>query len=141
MSHTTTIDVQFRDRAALVQSLRDLGVKVESHAAPVPLHTYRNRTQASAEIVGRDIGCLGTDIGFTKGPAGTYTAIVDDYDTTRGIRIGPDGATVADWLPQLRRRYARNVAVAAARLKGFRVESETADQDGAIRLVLRQAGA
>lgn len=141
MSHTTTISVSFTDRAALVQALRDLGIKVESHAKPVPIQTYQGaKEKQEAEIVGPRIGYFGTDIGFTRNASGTYTAIVDGYDVSRGLRIGKDGATVRDWLPQLRRRYARNVAVAAAKVKGFRVESETTDATGAIRLVLR-AGA
>ena len=134
MSHYTTIALEIRDRDALVAALGDLGLNVvEVHELPQHLFGYEAdvRPEKAEVIVRREhVGPLSNDIGFRKTDAGTYEAIVSEYDQQNGY-----GQT---WRNRLLQRYGRHVAVAKLAKKGFRVAREEI-REGKLHVVLRRS--
>ena len=134
MSHYTSIALEIRDRDALVAALADLGLSiVEVHDEPAHLHGYEAdvRPEKAEVIIRREhVGPLSNDIGFRKTDAGTYEAIVSEYDQGSGYG--------ADWRSRLLQRYGRHVAVANLTKKGFRVQREEM-REGKLHLVMRRS--
>ena len=134
MSHYTSITLEIRDRDSLVAALADLGLsEVEVHDTPQHLYGYEGdvRPEKAEVIVRREhVGPLSNDIGFRKTDAGTYEAIVSEYDQGHGYGT--------DWRQRTLQRYGRHVAVARLAKRGFRVVREEA-RDGKLHVVLRRS--
>jgi hypothetical protein len=129
MSHYTSITLEIRDRDALVAALTDLGIgKVEVFERPQAIHGYGGQTRR-AEVVLRNVGYYGGDIGFRRTMDGRYEAVMDQDDEQQLGR---------DWRSRLLQRYGRHVAVAKLAQKGFRVVREEAS-GGKLHLVLRRS--
>ncbi len=133
MSHFTTLKTQITDIKALQAALADLGFKqVEVHATTQPLHGYQGdvRPQTAEVIVRRKhLGWLSNDLGFKRNSAGTFDAIISDYDR---------GKYSPEWLGKLTQRYAYHVARAKLEEQGFDLVAEEKTQDGRIHLTLRR---
>ena len=135
MSHYTVLKTRITDSSALVKALADLDFKeVEVHAVAQHLVGYMGsvRPQTAEVIIRRKhIGWLSNDIGFKRGPHGTFEAIVSDYDRTRFSDT---------WWQSLLQRYAYHAAKAKLEEKGFTLVNEKKEATGQIRLVLRRVG-
>ena len=134
MSHYTNITLEIRDREALVAALGDLELhEVEVHDQPQHLCGYEGDVrpeQADIIIRRQHVGPLSNDIGFRKTVAGSYEAIVSEYDQGHGYG--------QDWRSRLMQRYGRHAAVAKLQKKGFRVVREET-QDGKLHVVMRRS--
>ena len=88
MSHYTSVQLEIRDRDALVAALADLGFdKVEVHEEPQHLYGYEDdERQQKAEIIIRRkyVGDTSNDIGFRRTKGGAFSAIISEYDTGAG---------------------------------------------------------
>lgn len=138
MSHYIKVKTKFRDRDALVESLRAHfpDCKVETFETPTAIRGYQGRRGAKCSIVVRKFdGTVDSngkpidhskvpsygDLGFALDEDGTFVTHRDDYD--RKVEEG------------LAQRYARTVAVKQARASGFTV-NEVKAADGTITLTL-----
>lgn len=138
MSHYSEVQIEFRDRAALVAALSRLGFqgKVEVHQEAQPLYGYQGerRAQTAHIIIRRQyVQAYANDIGFERQPDGSYRAWISDFD--RGSDgLGTYGTT---WQGRLKQAYGVEKAKAEAKKKGYRVTEQKQD-DGRIRLVCRR---
>jgi hypothetical protein len=135
MSHYSEVQIEFRDRAALVAALNRLGFqgKVEVHQEAKALYGYQgDRREQQAHIIIRrqHVGQAANDIGFQRQSDGAYQAYISDYDRdyNRYNR---------EWLGRLKQAYGVERAKAEAKKKGYRVTEQKQD-DGRIRLVCRR---
>jgi hypothetical protein len=123
------------DAGALVKALGDMGFQnVEVHATAQHLQGVggTTRPQAAEVIIRRKhVGWLSNDIGFQRGPNGSFAAVISDYDLKWYS---------AEWLDRLSQRYAYHVARAKLEEKGFALVSEQTQANGQIHLVLRRMG-
>jgi hypothetical protein len=133
MSHFTTLKTQITDARALEAALADLGFpEVEVHAVAQHLYGYQGdaRPQTAEVIVRRQhLGKLSNDIGFKRNAAGTFDAIISEFDRPKYS---------AEWLGKLAQRYAYHVARAKLQEQGFTLVAEENTRDGRIHLTLRR---
>jgi len=131
VSHYTTIQLEIRDRDALVAALADLGFgRVEVHDQPQHLHGYEDHVRPEkAEVIIRrkHVGPMSNDIGFRRTKTGAFEAIISEYDAGEGHGFR--------WRNRLMQRYGRHAAVAKLAKKGFRVVREET-LDGKLHLVM-----
>ncbi len=133
MSHFTTLRTQIADVKALRAALADLGfAEVDVYETAQPLYGYQGdvRPQTAEVIIRRKhLGWLSNDLGFKRNAAGTFDAVISEYDRTK---YSPA------WLDRLTQRYAYHVARAKLEEQGFVLASEETAKDGRIHLVLRR---
>ncbi|MCI0458267.1 MAG: DUF1257 domain-containing protein [Gemmataceae bacterium] len=133
MSHFTTLKTQITDIKALQAALADLGLAhVEVHATAQALYGYMgDARQQTAEVIVRrkHLGWLSNDLGFKRTAAGTFDAIISDYDRAKYSQ---------EWLGKLTQRYAYHVARAKLEEQGFDLVAEEKTADGRIHLTLRR---
>lgn len=135
MSHYSEVQIEFRDRAALVAALGRLGFqgKVEVHQEAKSLYGYQgDRREQQAHIIIRrqHVGQAANDIGFQRQSDGTYRVYISDYDRDYNRYNG-------EWLGRLKQAYGVEKAKAEAKKKGYRVTEQKQD-DGRIRLICRK---
>jgi hypothetical protein len=135
MSHYSEVQIEFRDRAALVAALNRLGFqgKVEVHQEAQAIYGYQGdrRAQQAHIIIRRlHVGLAANDLGFQRQSDGTYRVWISDYDRNHN---GYNDS----WLGRLKQAYGVERAKAEAKKKGYRV-SEQKQDDGRIRLVCRR---
>ncbi len=135
MSHYSEVQIEFRDRAALVAALGRLGFRgqVEVHQEAQALYGYQGdrRAQVAHIIIRRQhVGPAANDLGFQRQSDGTYRVYISDYD--RDYNRYNDS-----WLGRLKQAYGVEKAKAEAKKKGYRV-TEQKQEDGRIRLVCRR---
>lgn len=135
MSHYSEVQIEFRDRAALVAALNRLGFqgKVEVHQEAKALYGYQgDRREQQAHIIIRrqHVGQAANDLGFQRQSDGTYRVYISDYDRDYNRYNG-------EWLGRLKQAYGVEKAKAEAKKKGYRVTEQKQD-DGRIRLVCRR---
>lgn len=133
MSHYATVQTVFRDQAALIKALEDLGFKgkIEVHAEAQNLYGYQGdmRDQKAHIILRRKhVGSASNDIGFVREADGSFRALISEFD-------GREGAYDKPWVGKLSQRYAYHVTVGQATAKGYRVVS-TKEKDGRLLLEL-----
>jgi hypothetical protein len=133
MSHFTTLKTQIADAKALCLALADLGfADVEAHDTARHLNGFQgdSREQTAEVIVRRKhLGWLSNDIGFKRNAAGTFDAVISEYDR---------GKYSQAWLDRLSQRYAYHVTKTKLEEQGFALVSEEQQKDGKIHLVLRR---
>jgi hypothetical protein len=133
MSHFTRVRTRLRDPELLVQALAAVGFRtVETHDTPQTLYGYQGDARPErAEVIvrRRHIGSASNDIGFRLREDGTFEAIISEYDRTRYDQA---------WLTKLARSYGHAAALRYAQDNGFEVSSDTVEQNGERRLVLRR---
>jgi len=138
VSHFVAVKTQYKDVGILLEVLRGLFERVELNMDGVALRGYQGddrsllpTTDANyaprCHVVIRkaDVGAGANDIGFRQESDGTFTAYVSDYDKQAR----------ADKLSGVPQKYARLVAKKQARLSGYVVKEETAE-DGSVVLTL-----
>ncbi len=135
MSHYSEVQIEFRDRAALVAALNRLGFqgKVEVHQEAKSLYGYQgDRRDQQAHIIIRrqHVGPAANDLGFQRQSDGTYRVYISDYDRDYNRYNG-------EWLGRLKQAYGVEKAKAEARKNGYRV-TEQKQGDGRIRLICRR---
>jgi len=135
MSHYSEVQIEFRDRAALMAALNRLGFqgKVEVHQEAKALYGYqgdRREQQAHLIIRRQHVGLAANDIGFQRQSDCSYRAWISEYDRNHN---GDNDS----WLGRLKQAYGVERAKAEAKKKGYRVTEEKQD-DGRIRLVCRR---
>jgi len=135
MSHYSEVQIEFRDRAALIAALERLGLKgkVEIHQEAKALYGYQGdrREQQGHIIIRREhVGLAANDIGFQRQSDGTYRAWISDFDRK-------ENGYNDSWLGRLKQAYGVERAKAEAKKKGYRVTEQKQD-DGRIRLICRR---
>ena len=135
MSHYSEVQIEFKDRAALVAALGRLGFKdkVEVYQEAKSLYGYQgDRREQQAHIIIRrqHVGLAANDIGFQRQSDGTYRAWVSEFDQRQN---GYGDA----WLGKLKQAYGVEKARAEAKKRGYRVSEQKLD-DGRVRLVMRR---
>ena len=136
MSHYSEVQVEFRDKAALVAALGRLGFgpdKLEVHQEAKALYGYQGdkREQQGQIIIRRQhVGMAANDIGFQQYSDGLYRAYISDFDRK-------ENGYNDSWLGKLKQSYGVEKAKAEAKKKGYRVTEEK-QGDGRIRLVCRR---
>jgi 3-deoxy-D-arabino-heptulosonate 7-phosphate (DAHP) synthase len=122
-----------RDARVLASALGELGfATVEVHDTPQRLHGYWGRLGGeSAEVVIRKKDARGAsaDIGFARQPDGSFAIVLDAMDTQAYGR---------EWLARLTQSYGHAAALEYARVHGYEVVTDQAEQDGTRRLTLRR---
>jgi hypothetical protein len=130
MSHFSRIKTQFRHRGALIASLQNLGYDVETDTVIKGHHGEHD-----VDIAVRK--AKGYGIGFVKSPDGTFDMVADWWGVA-----GPDERKIAGDLAreagEIQKEYARKMVLEQAALDGFEVVSETNEQDGTLRIVVRR---
>ena len=125
MSHFSIVKTELRDRAALLEALRDLGHEPELGERPV--RGYRGQTVLADLALTRDDGC---DIGFRwNAESGSYELVTD-------LEIWKQPIPVERFLAQITQRYALHQVLAASAQEGFQVSEQTSSLDGSIELVV-----
>lgn len=133
MSHFTTVQTRFASAKHLARALRELGFsEVEVHATAQPLIGWLGdqRQVVGNVIVRREhLSAASNDLGFVQNAAGTFDALISDYDRRRFDRA---------WLDRLTQRYAYHVARDLLTAEGFEINQDEQDATGAIHLTLRR---
>lgn len=135
MSHYSEVQIEFKDRAALMAALERLGFqgKLEVHQEARSLYGYQgDRREQQAHIIIRrqHVGLAANDIGFQRQSDGTYQAWVSEFDQRQ------NGYSEA-WMGKLKQAYGVEKARAEAKKRGYRVTEQKLD-DGRVRLVMRR---
>ena len=137
MSHYSEVQIEFRDRAALVAALERLGFrpdKIEVHQEAKALYGYqgdRREQQAPHHHPAAACGHGSQRHRFSAVLGWYYTGLISP--TLTGTENGYNDS----WLGRLKQAYGVEKAKAEAKKKGYRVTEEKQD-DGRIRLVCRR---
>jgi hypothetical protein len=119
----------------LLKALADRGyTQVEVHAQPQHLIGYHGdlRAQQAHVIVRRQyVGGASNDIGFLKGPDGTYRAIISDYDKGRHNAL---------WMEQLTDSYSEHGVIKQAARQGLRFLGKQKNSQGEVQLQFLERG-
>lgn len=87
MSAYSEVKTEFKDGDLLLEALKAMGFQPRNCIGkPAHLEGYHGdqREQLADIIIPRaQVGTASNDIGFVKGPDGTFRAIISDYDSTR----------------------------------------------------------
>ena len=130
MSHFSRIRTTFRHREALIQCMEDLGYTVEIDTTIKGYHGRHN-----VDIAVKKSGGYG--LGFVKNPEGTYDLVADWYGVA-----GRGEKKIAEELKQqaqaIQKKYAKKMVLEQAVADGFELVSETEEQDGTVRIVVRR---
>ena len=133
MSHFTRMRTRLRDAGMLAAALAEVGYRqAEVHDEPQVLYGYRGDARPErAEVIVRraHIGAASNDIGFARGPDGSFEAIISEFDRRRH-----DGR----WLARLTQAYGHAAALKYAREHGYDVMADETERDGTRRLTLRR---
>ncbi|MGK7955968.1 MAG: DUF1257 domain-containing protein [Crocosphaera sp.] len=111
MSHFSTIKTQYNNRTVLLQSLKQMGLKVTEHQQPVQLQTTWSSQALANIVVERSQIDSSSEIGFLY-EDDTYKLVCDDYDLRRSKR------------PNFKQDLGTNYAVAIAKRLGYRFQKQ-----------------
>jgi hypothetical protein len=130
MSHYSRIKTQFRHRGALVTSLTNLGYDVETDTV-IRGHQGEHQLDIAVKTA------KGCGIGFVKNPDGTFDMVADWW-----VVAGTDERKISQELAQqacaIQKEYAKKIVLEQTVREGFEVISQTEDQDGTLRIVVRK---
>lgn len=108
-------ETSFQDADVLCATLKELGItEIQRHESAKHLEGYHgDKRPETAEIIipRHAVGTASNDIGFKRGADGNYTAIISQFDQSRYN---------ADWMRQLKVRYAENKTIKCAARVGLR---------------------
>lgn len=114
MSKYLELKTVLNDERFLGEALRDLGYAPEVTPGGQALVGYRGdqrNERASIIICRNQLDSASNDIGFSRGPDGTFRAIISEYDRS----IGFDDA----WLGRLAQAYKERQTMSVAKAKGY----------------------
>ena len=130
MSHFSRITTKFRHREALIQCLQDLGHSVETDTTIKGYHGQHNVDIAVKKTHGYGIG-------FVRNTNGTYDMVADWWGIT-----GSGQRKIAEELKHqaemIQKEYAKKIVLEQAQRDGFNVVSQTEEDDGTVRIVIRR---
>ncbi len=130
MSHFSRIRTTFRRREALIQCMQELGYTFETATTITGYHGQHN-VDIAVKKSGRY--CLG----FVENPEGTYDMVADWW----GIS-GKGEKKIAEELNHqaetIRKEYAKKIVLEQTAADGFDLVSETEENDGTVRIVVRR---
>ncbi len=130
MSHFSRIRTTFRRREALIQCMQELGYTVETDTTITGYHGQHN-VDIAVKKSGRY--CLG----FVENPEGTYDMVADWW----GIS-GKGETKIAEELNHqaetIQKEYAKKIVLEQTAADGFDLVSETEENDGTVRIVVRR---
>lgn len=130
MSHYSRVRTQFRHREALIACLKNLGYDVETGTAIRGHHG-----EHEVDIAVRK--AKGYGVGFVRGPDGTYDMVADWWGVG-GANERKITKELAEQAGAIQKEYAKKMVLTQAALDGFKVVSETEEQDGTLRIVVRR---
>jgi hypothetical protein len=125
MSHFSTVKTELRDRAALLDALRDLGH--DPSEAERPVRGYRGQTVVADLAVSP---AEGGDIGFR------WSASSGSYELVTDLDLWKQPIPVERFLAKLSQRYALHSILTASAQEGFEVSEQRQAADGSIELVV-----
>jgi hypothetical protein len=125
MSHFSTVKTELRDRAALIDALRDLGHDPSEGERAV--RGYRGQTVVADLAVASSEG---TDLGFR------WNAASGSYELVTDLDLWKQPIPVERFLAKLTQQYALRSILAASAEQGFQVSEQHQGQDGTIELVV-----
>jgi hypothetical protein len=130
MSHFSRIKTTFRHREALVHCMQELGYSVEVDTAIKGYHGMHN-----VDIAARKSN--GYALGFVKNADETYDLVADWYGVS-----GKKERQIAEELKKqaetIQKEYAKKMVLEQVVKDGFSVVTETEEQDGTVRIVVRR---
>ena len=130
MSHFSRIRTTFRRREALIQCMQESGYTVETDTTITGYHGQHN-VDIAVKKSGRY--CLG----FVENPEGTYDMVADWW----GIS-GKGEKKIAEELNHqaetIQKEYAKKIVLEQTAADGFDLVSETEENDGTVRIVVRR---
>lgn len=119
MSEFATVQLQFKDKQAIVECLKAVGFsEVECYDKAENLNGYRGdvREQQAHIIVRRQhVGTASNDLGFRRNADGTYDMIISRYDQ----------GYLKDKISRFRQEYVKRQITSKARYLGFEMHSQT----------------
>jgi hypothetical protein len=125
MSHFSTVKTELRDRAALLDALRDLGHEPSEGERPV--RGYRGQTLVADLAI---TSAEGSDLGFRWNPSSGSYELVTDLD------LWKQPIPVERFLAKLTQQYALRSILAASAQEGFQVSEQRQANDGTIELLV-----
>jgi hypothetical protein len=129
MSHYSRVKTQFHNREALIACLKQLGYEVEIDTVV--------RGHHGEHTVDIAVKQKGYGVGFVKAPDGTYDMVADWWGVA-----GADERKMTQELAQaagtIQKAYAQKMVLEQAKADGFEVVSQTEEQDGTVRIIVRR---
>jgi len=130
MSHFSRIKTSFRHREALVRCLQELGYGVETDAT-IPGYHGRHTVDIATKRNGKH------GPGFVLNPDGSYDMVADWW----GVK-GQGEKRLAEELHRqaaaIQQEYAKKMVLEQAAAGGFELVSQTDEEDGSIRILVRR---
>lgn len=130
MSHFSRIRTTFRRREALIQCMQELGYTVETDTTITGYHGQHN-VDIAVKKSGRYY------LGFVENPEGTYDMVADWW----GIS-GKGEKKITEELNHqaeiIQKEYAKKIVLEQTAADGFDLVSETEENDGTVRIVVRR---
>lgn len=130
MSHFSRIRTTFRHREALIQCMQELGYTIETDTTIKGYHGQHNVNIAVKKSQGYGLG-------FVKNSDDTYDMVADWWGVSgKGERkIAEDLKRQAE---TIQKEYAKKMVLEQAAAEGFELVSETEEQDGTVRILVRR---
>jgi hypothetical protein len=125
MSHFSTVKTELRDRAALLDALRDLGHEPSEGERPV--RGYRGQTLVADLAI---TSAEGSDLGFR------WNASTGSYELVTDLDLWKQPIPVERFLAKLTQQYALRSILAASAQEGFQVSEQRQASDGTIELLV-----
>lgn len=125
MSHFSTVKTELRDRAALLEALRDLGHDPSEGERSV--RGYRGQTVVADLAI---TSAEGSDLGFR------WNASTGSYELVTDLDLWKQPVPVERFLAKLTQQYALRSILAASEQEGFQVSEQRQAVDGSIELVV-----
>jgi hypothetical protein len=125
MSHFSTVKTELRDRAALMEALRDLGHQPSDGEHPV--RGYRGQTVVADLAIASSEG---TNLGFR------WNELSGSYELVTDLDLWKQPIPVERFLAKLTQQYALRSILAASVQEGFQVSEQRQATDGSIELVV-----
>ncbi len=130
MSHYSRVKTRFHNKEALVACLKNLNYEVETDTVIRGHHG-----EHTVDIAVRKT--KGYGIGFVRGPDGTYDMVADWW----GVAGSDERKMTRELAVQaetIQKEYATRMVLEQAARDGFEVVSQTDEQDGTLRIVVRR---
>lgn len=130
MSHYSRVKTQFRHREALIACLENLGYDV---GIDTVIRGHNGEHEVDIAVRTKK-GC---GVGFVRNPDGTFDMVADWW----GVAGADERKMTLDLAREagmIQKEYAKKMVLEQAALDGFEVVSETEEQDGTLRIVVRR---
>jgi hypothetical protein len=131
MSHFTTVATKITNLLCLQRALTKLQMKFTQAEEGVVVRGWRGQTSL-AEI---SINMGRYDIGVVKNEDGTYGLVADWW----GVET-TTGKTEQEVVDEINREYAYQTVVVACEEQGYRIDEQSVNEDGTIKLSVSKWG-